>query len=79
VPKNIKDGTKPAQKRFSLVASKMPFPAKTKPSNHFLQLIYKNYNTNNYNCGCSVFCFSLCWKNRTRVKYYDIKILKNQY
>ena len=47
VPKNIKDGIKPAQKRFSLVASKMPFPAKTKPSNHFLQFIYKNYNTNN--------------------------------
>ena len=39
VPKIINDGTKPVQKRFSLVASRMPLPAKTKPSNHFLQFM----------------------------------------
>ena len=38
-PKNIKVGTKPHQKRFSLVASRMPLPAMTKSSNHFLQFI----------------------------------------
>ena len=38
-PKNKKVGTKPNQKRFSLVASKMPLPARTKSSHHFLQFI----------------------------------------
>lgn len=38
-PKKRKPGTKPYQKRFSLVASRMPLPAKTKPSSHFLQFI----------------------------------------
>ena len=38
-PKNRKLGMKPYQKSFSLVASKMPFPAKMKPSSHFLQFI----------------------------------------
>ena len=38
-PKNKKLGTKPYQKSFSLVASRIPLPAKTKPSNHFLQFI----------------------------------------
>lgn len=38
-PKNRKLGIKPYQKRFSLVASRIPLPAKTKPSNHFLQFI----------------------------------------
>ena len=38
-PKNRKLGTKPYQKRFSLVASKMPLPARIKPSNHFLQFM----------------------------------------
>ena len=38
-PKNKKLGMKPYQKSFSLVASRMPLPAKTKPSNHFLQFI----------------------------------------
>ena len=39
VPKIRNDGMKPIQKRFSLVVSKMPLPAKTKPSNHFLQFM----------------------------------------
>ena len=39
-PKNKKAGTKPYQKRFSLVASKMPLPAKTNSSHHFLQFIH---------------------------------------
>ena len=38
-PKNRKLGMKPRQKSFSLVASRMPFPAKTKSSNHFLQFM----------------------------------------
>lgn len=38
-PKKRKLGIKPYQKRFSLVASKMPLVAKTKPSSHFLQFI----------------------------------------
>ena len=38
-PKNRKLGMNPYQKRFSLVASKMPLLAKTKPSSHFLQFI----------------------------------------
>ena len=38
-PKNKKAGIKPYQKRFSLVASKMPLPAKTNSSHHFLQFI----------------------------------------
>lgn len=38
-PKNKKVGIKPYQKRFSLVASKIPLPAITKLSNHFLQFI----------------------------------------
>ena len=38
-PKKRKLGIKPYQKRFSLVASKMPLAAKTKPSSHFLQFI----------------------------------------
>lgn len=32
-------GINPYQKRFSLVASKMPLPAKEKPSSHFLQFM----------------------------------------
>lgn len=40
IPKKIKAGTKPNQKRFSLVTSRIPFAAKEKPSNHFLQFIY---------------------------------------
>lgn len=39
MPKKIKLGTKPYQKRFSLVASNMPFPASANSSNHFLQFI----------------------------------------
>ena len=39
IPKNTKLGIKPYQKRFSFVPSKMPLPAKTKSSNHFLQFI----------------------------------------
>ena len=39
IPKKIKLGIKPYQKRFSLVASRMPLPASTKSSNHFLQFI----------------------------------------
>lgn len=39
IAKKIKVGTKPYQKRFSLVASRIPFPAKIKSSNHFLQFI----------------------------------------
>lgn len=39
VPKKINEGTNPYQKRFSCVANNIPFPAKTKPSNHFLQFI----------------------------------------
>ena len=38
-PKRRKLGIKPYQKRFSLVASKIPFAANTKPSSHFLQFI----------------------------------------
>ncbi len=38
-PKNRKLGTKPYQKCFSLVASKMPLPANTNSSHHFLQFI----------------------------------------
>ena len=37
--KIIKLGMKPYQKRFRLVARKMPLPAKIKPSSHFLQFI----------------------------------------
>lgn len=43
-PKNKKLGTKPYQKRFSLVASRIPFPAKAKSSSHFLQFIIKYYH-----------------------------------
>lgn len=39
MPKKMKLIIKPIQKRFSLVASKMPLLAKIKPSNHFLQFI----------------------------------------
>ncbi len=39
--KNRKDGIKPRQKRFSLVASKIPLPAKANSSSHFLQFIRK--------------------------------------
>lgn len=39
MPKKIKLGTKPHQKRFSLVASKIPLLAKTNSSSHFLQFI----------------------------------------
>lgn len=39
IAKKIKVGTKPYQKRFSLVASKIPLPANTKLSSHFLQFI----------------------------------------
>ncbi len=38
-PKNKNAGIKPYQKRFSLVASRIPLPAKTNSSNHFLQFI----------------------------------------
>ena len=38
-PKNKNAGTKPNQKRFSLVASKIPLPAKANSSSHFLQFI----------------------------------------
>ena len=38
-PKNRKLGINPYQKRFSLVASRMPLPAKTNSSHHFLQFI----------------------------------------
>ena len=38
-PKNRNPGIKPYQKRFSLVASRIPLPASAKPSNHFLQFI----------------------------------------
>ena len=38
-PKNRKAGIKPYQKRFSLVASRMPLPASAKSSNHFLQFM----------------------------------------
>lgn len=38
-PKNKKLIIKPHQKRFSLVASKIPLPAKVKSSSHFLQFI----------------------------------------
>lgn len=37
--KKINVGIKPYQKRFSLVAIKIPFAAKTKSSHHFLQFI----------------------------------------
>ncbi len=40
VPNKKKAGMKPIQNRFSLVASKIPLPAKIKPSNHFLQFMY---------------------------------------
>lgn len=40
-PKNKNDGTKPYQKRFSLVVSKIPLPAKTNSSSHFLQFIQR--------------------------------------
>lgn len=43
-PKNKKLGIKPYQKRFSLVASRIPLPAKAKSSNHFLQFILKYYH-----------------------------------
>ena len=39
-PKKKEAGTNPYQKRFSLVASRMPLLAKANPSNHFLQFIY---------------------------------------
>ena len=39
MPKKIKDGMNPYQKRFSFVAKRIPFPAKTNPSSHFLQFI----------------------------------------
>lgn len=39
IPKNKKLGIKPYQKRFSLVASKIPFAAIAKSSNHFLQFM----------------------------------------
>ncbi len=39
MPKKIKAGTKPNQKRFSFVASRMPLAPRTNPSNHFLQFI----------------------------------------
>lgn len=38
-PKKRKLGIKPYQKRFSLVAKRMPCPARLKPSSHFLQFI----------------------------------------
>lgn len=38
-PKKRKPGTKPYQKRFSFVASKMPLPAKTNSSSHLRQFI----------------------------------------
>ena len=38
-PKKKKAGIKPHQKRFSLVAKSIPFPARLKPSHHFLQFI----------------------------------------
>lgn len=39
MPKKIKAGTKPNQKRFSFVTRVMPLAAKTNSSNHFLQFI----------------------------------------
>ena len=39
-PKNRKLGTKPNQKRDSLVARRMPFPANAKSSSHFLQFMF---------------------------------------
>ncbi len=39
IPKKKKLGMKPYQKRFSLVASRIPLPAKTNSSNHFCQFI----------------------------------------
>ena len=38
-PNNKKAGIKPYQKRLSFVARRMPFPARRKSSNHFLQFI----------------------------------------
>ena len=38
-PKKRKLGIKPYQKRFSFAASKIPLPAKTNSSSHFLQFI----------------------------------------
>ena len=39
IPKTMKVGMNPNQKRFSLVASKIPLLAITKSSSHFLQFI----------------------------------------
>lgn len=39
-PKKRKLGIKPYQKRFSLVASKIPLPAIANSSNHFLQFMF---------------------------------------
>lgn len=41
IPKKKKLGMKPYQNRFSLVASKIPLPARPNSSNHFLQFIYR--------------------------------------
>lgn len=38
-PKNQKAGTKPYQKRRSLVARRMPLPASANSSSHFRQFI----------------------------------------
>ena len=38
-PNKRKAGMKPYQKRFSFVASRIPLPARTKPSSHLLQFI----------------------------------------
>lgn len=38
-PKNRNAGINPHQKRFSLVASRIPLPARAKPSSHFLQFM----------------------------------------
>ena len=56
-PKNRKAGMNPYQKRFSFVASRIPLPAKTKSSSHFLQFMYKIV-TYFFIFGCD-FCVSI--------------------
>ena len=56
--KKIKLGTKPYQKRFSLVASSIPLPARANSSSHFLQFmitiithVYKTIEIYYFICG----------------------------
>ena len=76
-PKNKKLGIKPHQKRFSLLASKIPLPAKANSSSHFLQFIVLYYHK--FFAFVKIILFGF-WVSTSveQKKYYDIKILKKQ-